>query len=38
MAIGLSTKAGSFTESVIREMTRLNLARHGAGDRGQEVR
>ncbi len=26
---GLSLKAGSFTESVIREMTRLNLALHG---------
>ena len=25
----LSLKAGSFTESVIREMTRLNLALHG---------
>jgi len=29
MAIGLSLKAGSFTESVIREMTRVNLARNG---------
>src|SRR6266581_9053352 len=28
-AIGVSLKAGSFTESVIREMTRLNLALHG---------
>ena len=29
MAIGLSLKAGRFTESVIREMTRVNLARNG---------
>jgi aminotransferase len=29
MAIGLSHKAGRFTESVIREMTRVNVARHG---------
>ncbi len=29
MSIALSAKAGSFTESVIREMTRLNLALHG---------
>jgi aminotransferase len=29
VTIALSAKAGSFTESVIREMTRLNLARHG---------
>jgi aminotransferase len=29
MAIELSTRAGSFTESVIREMTRVNLALHG---------
>src|SRR5215470_9453784 len=29
MAIGLSVKAGRFTESVIREMTRVNLARNG---------
>jgi len=28
-AIGVSLKAQSFTESVIREMTRLNLALHG---------
>ena len=28
-SIGLSLKAQSFTESVIREMTRLNLALHG---------
>src|SRR5438067_8559386 len=28
-SIGLSLKAESFTESVIREMTRLNLALHG---------
>jgi aminotransferase len=27
--VPLSLKAGSFTESVIREMTRLNLALHG---------
>src|SRR6266540_3827503 len=29
MVIGLSAKASSFTESVIREMTRVNLALHG---------
>ena len=29
MSVALSLKAGSFTESVIREMTRLNLALHG---------
>src|SRR5215472_4483939 len=29
MAISLSLKAGRFTESVIREMTRVNLARNG---------
>jgi aspartate/methionine/tyrosine aminotransferase len=29
MAIGLSIKAGRFTESIIREMTRVNLAMHG---------
>jgi aminotransferase len=29
VSIALSAKAGSFTESVIREMTRLNLALHG---------
>src|SRR5919199_3168454 len=29
LTIALSLKAGSFTESVIREMTRLNLALHG---------
>jgi aspartate/methionine/tyrosine aminotransferase len=29
MTIGLSLKASSFTESVIREMTRVNLALHG---------
>ncbi|HEY4025550.1 MAG TPA: aminotransferase class I/II-fold pyridoxal phosphate-dependent enzyme [Candidatus Dormibacteraeota bacterium] len=29
MAIGLSAKAGRFTESIIREMTRVNLALHG---------
>ena len=29
MAIGLSLKAGRFTESIIREMTRVNLARNG---------
>ncbi len=29
MPIALSTRAGSFTESVIREMTRRNLALHG---------
>src|SRR5918911_2001311 len=29
MTVALSRKAGSFTESVIREMTRLNLALHG---------
>src|SRR6516225_389909 len=29
MTIGLSLKAGRFTESVIREMTRVNLALHG---------
>ena len=29
MSVALSRKAGSFTESVIREMTRLNLALHG---------
>jgi aspartate/methionine/tyrosine aminotransferase len=29
MAIGLSLKASRFTESVIREMTRVNLALHG---------
>jgi aspartate/methionine/tyrosine aminotransferase len=29
MTVPLSLKAGSFTESVIREMTRLNLALHG---------
>src|ERR1051326_131440 len=29
MTLGLSLKAGSFTESVIREMTRVNLAPHG---------
>jgi aminotransferase len=29
MAIGLSLKASRFTESVIREMTRLNLSLHG---------
>jgi aspartate/methionine/tyrosine aminotransferase len=29
MGIELSLRAGSFTESVIREMTRRNLARHG---------
>jgi L-glutamine---4-(methylsulfanyl)-2-oxobutanoate aminotransferase len=28
-AAGLSVRAGSFTESVIREMTRVNLALHG---------
>src|SRR5207245_10593100 len=28
-AIGVSLEAQSFTESVIREMTRLNLALHG---------
>ncbi len=27
--VGLSLKAGRFTESVIREMTRVNMARHG---------
>jgi aminotransferase len=30
VAVGLSQKAGSFTESVIREMTRVNLALNGA--------
>jgi aspartate/methionine/tyrosine aminotransferase len=29
VSVALSRKAGSFTESVIREMTRLNLALHG---------
>jgi aminotransferase len=29
LTIALSLKAGSFTESVIREMTRLNVALHG---------
>jgi aspartate/methionine/tyrosine aminotransferase len=29
MSIGLSVKASRFTESVIREMTRVNLALHG---------
>jgi aminotransferase len=29
VSVALSHKAGSFTESVIREMTRLNLALHG---------
>jgi aminotransferase len=29
MTVGLSLKAGSFAESVIREMTRVNLALHG---------
>jgi aminotransferase len=29
MSRGLSRKASSFTESVIREMTRLNLTKHG---------
>ncbi|MBO0730493.1 MAG: aminotransferase class I/II-fold pyridoxal phosphate-dependent enzyme, partial [Acidimicrobiaceae bacterium] len=29
MTIALSSKAGSFAESVIREMTRVNLALHG---------
>jgi aminotransferase len=29
VSVALSLKAGSFTESVIREMTRLNLALHG---------
>src|SRR5437764_265940 len=29
VAAGLSVKAGSFTESVIREMTRVNAALHG---------
>jgi aminotransferase len=28
-SVGLSRRAGSFTESVIREMTRVNLALHG---------